>query len=191
MIFDSGGCPRCYRRPKTKPGTTVVAMESQNRTASLSVPLNSINEPMQIQYLRTTSRGHAIAEYWDSGVISLGRKGGGGGLGRGAAESRSEDLLNWEEAQLALNHFVGSATASALIPRILGRSYQGHCMARCPNTTLNLDLKRMAEAQLQMLSDSINETRHTIVVNVGRWDNCSRKGPELHIVVDENRVNIT
>lgn len=46
-----------------------------------------------IRYLRTTLQGHAITEYGDSGVISLGRKGGGGGLGRGAAESGSEDLM--------------------------------------------------------------------------------------------------
>lgn len=56
---------------------------------------------------------------------------------------------------------------------------------------LTPDLRQRTQTPLQMLSNSIGRTRHTIVVCVGRWDNCLRKGPELHIEVDENRVTIT
>lgn len=81
------------RKPKTKPGTTVEALESQQRKAGPSIPFNSMYEPVAIRYLPKTLEDHVITEDWEYGVISLGRKGGGGGLGRGAAESGSEDLL--------------------------------------------------------------------------------------------------
>lgn len=56
---------------------------------------------------------------------------------------------------------------------------EGFCEAPLSSTTTDPDLRQMTQTALQNLADSIDKLRHTIVVSVGRWDNCSRKGPEL------------